>query len=537
MTDHRIYIFDTTLRDGQQSPGAGMSFQDNLTYAQYAHELNIDVLEAGFPAASQTDFEIVKTISQQMADQNSNMTIAGLCQLREAQVITTMDALRPSLKNAKARVHTYVPVDPNLMQASLGKLADNKQQIIDDLYRLITMATNEGFEVEFSPEGYSRMAENFDFVTDLIRAAVTAGATVINCPDTIGGASRFEGEDYFVNKMQQHADIIANEFPAQNIIWSAHCHNDFGLALENSITAAFEGPVRQIEGCINGVGERAGNASLEQCIVYIKSFGEKASPGNPFYTDIKLEHLQKTSNFIAEKMLSRQPHTPVVGDNAARHTSGGHTNAVLNNPLAYQPFDPRMTGSEISFVFGPLSGGNHAKQTIEQHGYKCEESEKAAIAQAIKDHYADRRKGITDLELVQGYRYYRSPIKAKSFHYAKDDAGNSQLTIIGHFFGKQDVTLNAHGENSALATLADAIKEHYAVRIVDYSSRSNDSASDKAKCHSKVIIQTATGKTHTGEVVDGDIQIAALKAFAEAVNEAYIEEFYSISTKEGVTSA
>jgi 2-isopropylmalate synthase len=335
MSDNRVYIFDTTLRDGQQSPGAGMSLADNLQYAHYAHLLNIDVLEAGFPAASQTDFEIVRLIAQDMADKQSQMTIAGLCQLREEQLVQTMQALLPVLPAGKARVHTYVPVDPNLMQASLGKLAQDKRRIIDEVHRLIAQASQEGFEVEFSPEGYSRMQDNFDFVTDLIRAAVSAGAKVINCPDTIGGASRIEGEEYFVNKMRLHADIIAREFPQQTVIWSMHCHNDFGLALENSITGVFEGPAHQVEGCINGVGERAGNAALEQCIMYIKQFGAQADAEQPYYTNIDVSHLKATSDFIAQKMLPRQPHTPITGDNAACHSSGGHTNAILKNPLAY----------------------------------------------------------------------------------------------------------------------------------------------------------------------------------------------------------
>ncbi|MDF3055385.1 MAG: 2-isopropylmalate synthase [Gammaproteobacteria bacterium] len=524
--DNRIYIFDTTLRDGQQSPGAGMSFEDNLIYAQYASKLNIDVLEAGFPAASQTDFEIVRAISQQMADQQSDMVIAGLCQLREAQVVKTMEALAPSIKARKARVHTYVPVDPNLMQASLGKLADDKQQIIHDLYRLIKMATDGGFEVEFSPEGYSRMGLNFDFVTDLIRAAVSAGAGIINCPDTIGGASRYEGEHYFVKKMQQHADIISKEFPQHKVIWSAHCHNDFGLALENSITAAFDGPVRQIEGCMNGVGERAGNVSLEQCIMYIKSFGEKANPAQPYYTNIDITHLQEASNFIAQNMLPRQPHTPITGENAARHTSGGHTNAVLKNPLAYQPFDPASIGSNISFVFGPLSGGNHAKRTIEAHGYKCDESEKAVIAQAIKDRYADRRKGITDFELIEAYRYFRSPIKVKAINYARTDTDHAHLTLIGHFFGQENISIEHKGGNSVLAGLVDAIRAHYDINIIDYSSQS-DGKSAHAKCLSRITIRVAENRIYVGEAIDADIHISALTALINAVNESYIMEFYS----------
>ncbi len=406
-TQNRIYILDTTLRDGQQSPGAGMAFDDNLIYADYAHELGVDILEAGFPSASHYDFQIVQAISKKMTEKKSSMTIAALCQLREEQIIQTMNALQPSLACKKARLHTYLPVDPNLMQASLGKLKLKPKHIIDDVYQLIKIAVDAGFEVQFSPEGYSRLQHNFDFTTDVIRAAVSAGARVINCPDTIGGASRFEGENYFVENMKKHATIIAQEFKALSIIWSAHCHNDLGLALENTLTAVFSGPARQIEACMNGVGERAGNAALEQCVMAIHQFGQVASESDAFYTKINREKLAKISNFIAEKMLIRQPHWPITGENAACHSSGGHTNAIINNPLAYQPFDPQNIGKKIHFAFGPLSGGNHAKNILEQYGFECSEQEKSIIAQAIKNYYSDRRKGITDEEFIEGFMKYR----------------------------------------------------------------------------------------------------------------------------------
>jgi 2-isopropylmalate synthase len=416
--NQRVFIFDTTLRDGQQSPGAGMSFENNIMYAQHAHELGVDILEAGFPAACQNDFDIVNSISKNMSAQQSPMIIAALCQLREEQVVRTMQALQPSFSCQKARLHTYVPVDPNLMEASLGKLANNYSKIISDVYRLIKIATDSGFEVEFSPEGYSRMQNNFDFTTDVICAAVRAGATIINCPDTIGGASKWEGEDYFVVNMQKHAEIIEKEFPKSDIIWSAHCHNDLGLALENTMNAVFSGPARQIEGCINGVGERAGNVALEQCIMMIHQFGKEASPAYSFITHARMEKLSVISDFIAENMLARQPHWPVTGENSARHSSGGHTNAILKNPMAYQPFDPKEVGNKISFIFGPLSGSNHAKDILEKNGFKCPDNEKTAIAQAIKDKYADRRKGISDQELIAGYKEYCAKIKKHEKKYA-----------------------------------------------------------------------------------------------------------------------
>ncbi|MFI4955253.1 MAG: 2-isopropylmalate synthase, partial [Gammaproteobacteria bacterium] len=214
-------------------------------------------------------------------------------------------------------------------------------------------------------------------------------------------------EEYFVEKMKRHAQIIKEEFPDKEITWSAHCHNDFGLALENSMNSVLYGPATQIEGCFNGIGERAGNVALEQCIMYIKHFGQLGCEGRTFYTDVNTEMLQTISDFVNDNMLVRQPHWPITGDNAAKHTSGGHTNAILNNPLSYQAFDPKEVGKEISLLFGPLSGSNHAKSIIEKYGYTCAEEEKTAIAQYIKNHYAERRKGITDEELIHAYLQYK----------------------------------------------------------------------------------------------------------------------------------
>ncbi len=527
-TQERVYIFDTTLRDGQQSPGAGMSFEDNLQYAEFAHELNIDVLEAGFPAAAKTDFTIVKTISEMMADKKSAMHIAGLCQLREEQCIKTMEALAPSLQLGCARVHTYVPVDPNLMQASLGDLANQPQKIIDTVYNIISLATKEGYEVEFSPEGYSRMQNNFDFVTDLIRAAIAAGARIINCPDTIGGASKYEGEHYFVKNMQRHADIMQQEFPNEAVIWSAHCHNDFGLALDNTMNAVFEGPARQIEGCINGVGERAGNVALEQCIIYIKQFGDKVDPSQLFFTNINPIFLQKISNFIAEKMLPRQPHSPIVGLNAARHTSGGHTNAILNNPLAYQPFDPQVIGNQITFTFGPLSGSNHAKNIIESHGYRCDPDEKVVIAQAIKDYYHDRRKGVTDEELIRAYLEYRKPMQITNFEYGKTHTEHF-LDLQGKFFNHEGHhKIHYQGTGSSLSALEQAIhKEMGPINIENYHSESKGK-NINAVSQSTIIISTDDQKTFVGIAEDEDIEISALKALIDAANKAYIDRNFTL---------
>lgn len=525
----KIYILDTTLRDGQQAPGAGMSFEDNLTYSQYADELGIDILEAGFPSASNDDFEIVNTIAKNLAAQRSTMKIAAVCQLREEQIVRTMNALSPSLTLKKARIHTYVPVDPNLMQASLGKFAKNFTNIVADVYRLVKQATDAGFEVEFTPEGYSCINDNFEFTTQIIIAAIEAGATIINCPDTIGGAARWQVGDYFVSNMQKHANIIAATFPQQQIMWSTHCHNDLGLALDNTMTAVFVGPARQIEGCINGVGERAGNVSLEQCIMIINQFGHLVHPEVEFYTDINLEKLTTISNFIAQKMLVRQPHWPITGENAARHSSGGHTNAILKNPMAYQPYNPKIVGKHLSFVFGQMSGSNHVKDILEKNGFSCPQEEKSSIAQAIKNRYADRRKGITDEELIAGFFEYRAPIKANKIEYSKDENQRVRLHIEGQFFSEGNIVVYCDDGNSSLAALDQAVKQYFpTIEISDYRSNACAGNGVKAKCNSTITVTINNDESYLGKAIDSDINISAIKAYINAVNQAYVYCFYRL---------
>jgi 2-isopropylmalate synthase len=526
-----VQIFDTTLRDGQQCPGAGMTFEQNLQYLRLASKLRVDVLEAGFPAASNLDFEIVRTICEEALTLPYQPTIAALCQLREEQIVKTIEALRPAIAIGKARLHTYVPVDPELMPASLGR-ANNQKQIVADLFEFVSMAVAAGLEVQFSPEGYSRMNENFDFVTELFRAAVSAGATVMNCPDTIGGACYIQGPDYFVEKMNQHAAIIAREFPDKNVIWSVHTHNDFGLAVANSMNAVFKGPARQIEGCINGIGERAGNASLEQCIMLIKHFGgvrEHCDASNTFYTQISTEAIQEISDFVGHNMLPRQPHWPVSGDNAAKHSSGGHTNAILKNPLAYQPYDPKEIGKEISFLFGPLSGGNHAKSIIEASGYVCEEAEKAEIAQFVKERYSERRKGITDNELMHAYFEFRKPIRAERIDYSRA-ASQSSVQLSGRFFDKQGDFEETHiGKDSALAAMKKMIVRTFGeFKILNHRAQSESVGIDAVSI-SEIIIELPEGRQFIGKGRDNDIELSAIHALIEAVNHAYIERHFAMS--------
>ena len=527
-TSKQVYIFDTTLRDGQQCPGAGMDFEHNLEYAKFAANVNIDILEAGFPAASSEDFNIVKSIAEMYAQMPVSPKVAALCQMREDQVHKTIESIQSLIPSQRARLHIYLPVDPELMQASLGDYANNIPQIHKDLDAYIHLAIDAGCEVEFSPEGYSRMGDTFDFVTDVIDTAINAGATIINCPDTIGGACYLQGEDFFVNKMKRHADIMKQRYPDKNIIWSAHCHNDYGLALTNTMQSIFDGPVTQIEGCFNGIGERAGNVSIEQCIMYLKAFGSKNSEDNFFHTNTNTHNIKDISDFVATHMLPRQAHWPISGENAARHSSGGHTNAILKNPQAYQPFDPKEVGKEITFIFGPLSGSNHAQSIINDQGYTCNNDEKVEVTQFIKDYFSNRRKGLTDKEFMQAYFAYRASIKIDAYKYRKRSEV-TEVNIIGTFNGeKDDIKMTSKIGGTALTTLHKALEKYLSpISIESYRSQSKDKGENAISIASISISYNNSLYTGIGE--DIDIEVSALKALVNAVNRALTHTNYAIT--------
>jgi 2-isopropylmalate synthase len=321
--------------------------------------------------------------------------------------------------------------------------------------------------------------------------------------------------------MNKHQNIISQKYPKNEIIWSTHCHNDYGLAVQNSINAVINGPATQIEGYFNGIGERAGNAALEAIIMIIDQYGTLESLDNKIFTNINLEKIQKISDFLKKHMLPRQPHWPITGDNASKHSSGGHTNAVLTDPLAYQPFDPRKTGNKISIVFGPLSGGNHAKSVIVDRGYICLEEEKVEISQYIKDIYSERRKGITDDELIEAYINYRSPIKVSNFDYSKT-SGKVNLTLTGKVFDQEGKISEEYlGKDSALAALKKLINNYFACEIISHRSESDREGID-AESISTIIISTDNKSNFEGIGRDNDIEVSALKALIDAVNKSYV---------------
>ncbi len=532
--EKKVEITDTTLRDGQQSPWAWMTYQQNIEYAKMianAMRWWDHILEAWFPSASNTEWRIVNDIAKETSWIENSPKISSLSQLKEEQIEQTIKALEPAKSSGKGRIHTFFPVDPILMEASVWiQHSDHKKknEIIEKVFKLCKLAKDEDMEVQFSPEGYSRMQNNwknnFDFVTQLIKASIEWGARIINCPDTIWEASRFE-EDYFINQIKRHNQIIQEAYGSMPITWSVHCHDDFWLAVANSKEALFdpESPVTQVEWTINWVGERAGNASIEEIVMIINHFGNK----HWIYTEFDLKSLKKLSDFVATYMLPRQPHKAIVWDNASTHSSGIHVNAIEKDPTSYQPFDPKKVWSKITTLFGPSSGSNHAKKIIEKSGYSFPEEKRYELFHYIKDYWQEKRKGITDEELMEAFFEYIKPIKIQDIDYSKQhnkDGHTVSVFVEWDIFGEKTIENTIPSENSPLYALKAKLDEFVSwYDITNYQSHSEGKWADAVSVSN---IEISNWWEYVWKWKDKDIEKSALKALIEAYNNAYIQQKY-----------
>lgn len=510
MTKEKIILFDTTLRDWEQCPWASIwSKKEFLEILEEISRTWIDIIEAWFPSANPIAFDRVYTASTMAWSWEIQSDIAGLCQLRKDQVKNTIEALLPAWK--KWILHTYFPVDPNLKLASVWNVDDKK--IIENTYEYIKMAKDSWLQVQFSPEWYSRQWSNFDFTTKLIEAAMKAGVDFINCPDTIWWASKYEWEKYFINDMIKHKKIIDELFPWNNAIWSMHNHNDYWLAVDNSINWIVDWIALKVEWTIWWPWERAWNTDLIEFIMIVKHF---------LWDKFDLSHIN-TKNFrklwklVSESMLEIQKHYPHIWENSFRHTSWWHTNAIRKNPTVYQPYNPTEVWWDIELVFWPLSWWGLAQEIIEKWWYICEKHESAEISQFIKEKSKDRYKWITDNELIEIYKEYRSPLFIDSF-----SIENNKIKIIWNIFWEKYIELDII-ENSYIKTLKLFIENNSSkFKVLEYNSKSDEEWID-SKAISTVKIEVDK-KEYIWTWTSENIDISYLKGLSEAYNNYYIEK-------------
>ena len=373
-----LIIFDTTMRDGEQSPGASMTKDEKLRIARALERMKVDVIEAGFPASSNGDFEAVRAIANTVKDS----TVAGLCRANDRDIQRGIDAL----KGAKSwRVHTFIATSPIHMEK---KLRMTPEQVLEQARLSVRYAKNACQDVEFSPEDASRSEP--DFLCRVLEAVIKEGATTINIPDTVGYAVPQQfGE--FIKSLRER---IPNSDKA---VWSVHCHNDLGMAVANSLAAVMIGGARQIECTINGLGERAGNTSLEEVVMAVRTRKD-------FFdldTQIDTTQIVPTSRLVSQITgFVVQPNKAVVGANAFAHASGIHQDGVLKARETYEI----MTAEDVGWttnriVLGKLSGRTAFKQRLKEIGIELESEDAYNRAfQRFKD-LADKKADIFDEDL------------------------------------------------------------------------------------------------------------------------------------------
>jgi len=376
MTD-RLYIFDTTLRDGEQSPGCSMNNEEKLKVAQALALLGVDVIEAGFPVASPDDFNAVQHIARVIR----GPVIAGLARARREDIERAAEAVRDA---EHSRIHTFIATSPIHMQA---KLRMEPEQVLEMAVKSVKLARNLAPEVEFSAEDAGR--SDMDFLCRIVEETIRAGAGIINIPDTVG----YMTPDEFGSRIRTLIERVPNSDQA---IFSVHCHNDLGLAVANSL-AAIENGARQVECTINGLGERAGNASLEEIVMILKTRSDRIQ----IETGVDTTRIVPTSKLVSQITgISVQPNKAIVGSNAFAHEAGIHQDGVLKFKKTYEIMTPESVGwSTNRMVLGKHSGRAALKARYKELGVNLDQ-EKLNVAFEHFKVLADKKKEVFDEDLM-----------------------------------------------------------------------------------------------------------------------------------------
>ena len=377
MENKKIKIFDTTLRDGEQSPGCSMNLEEKLKVFETLQSLNVDIVEAGFAIASEGDFEAVKEVSKLA----KNTIVCSLARSNKDDIERANEALSFA---ERFRIHTFIATSELHMKY---KLQMSRDEVVQQIKDSVSYARNFTDDVEWSAEDGSR--SDFNFLCKCIDIAIKSGAKTINIPDTVGYSMPLEYQDIF-KKIRNNVDNI------EGITLSVHCHNDLGLAVANSI-AGIEGGARQVECTINGIGERAGNASMEEVVMAIKTRKDIL----PYYTDINTKHIMNASRVLsAVTSFTVQPNKAIVGANAFAHEAGIHQDGMLKHNKTYEIMSPETIGlNKSKLVLGKHSGRHAFKQKLNEMGYNLGDN---FINEAFKNfkELCDRKKEIFDKDII-----------------------------------------------------------------------------------------------------------------------------------------
>jgi len=499
MSDQLI-IFDTTLRDGEQSPGASMTREEKLRIARQLERLKVDVIEAGFAASSNGDFEAVKSIANTIKES----VVCSLSRANDRDISRAAEALAGA---KRSRIHTFIATSPLHMEKKLRMTPD---QVFEQAKQSVRFARNLVEDVEFSPEDGYR--SDPDFLCRVIEAAIAEGATTINVPDTVGYAVP-ELYGLFIKNLR---DRIPNSDKA---IWSVHCHNDLGMAVANSLAGVQIGGARQVECTINGLGERAGNCSLEEVVMAVKT--RKDYFGLSLNIDTK--HILAASRMVSQTTgFVVQPNKAVVGANAFAHASGIHQDGVLKARDTYEIMRAEDVGwSANKLVLGKLSGRNAFKQRLQEMGVELASEAEVNTAFANFKELADRKSEIFDEDILA--LVSDESVSAEKEHFGfvslaqQSETGERPHARIVITSGGKEIKSESDGNGPVDASLK-AIEKHVqsGAEMVLYSVNAI-SGSTESQGEVTVRLQN-NGRVVNGVGSDPDIVVASAKAYLNALN-------------------
>ena len=496
-TKDRVLIFDTTLRDGEQCPGATMTFEEKLEVAEMLDLMGVDIIEAGFPIASEGDFEAVSEIARR----SKRSTIAGLARAISGDIARAGEAVRHA---GKPRIHTFVSTSPIHLEHQMRKTED---EVLEIITKTVAQARNLVEDVEWSAMDATRTP--IDYLCRATEAAIRAGATTINLPDTVGYATPDEYRAMF----RQVRERVPNSDKA---IFSVHCHNDLGLAVANSI-AGIEGGARQVECTINGIGERAGNAALEELVMALRVRGDVL----PYDTGIDATMLMKASRAVSGACaFPVQYNKAIVGRNAFAHESGIHQDGMLKNQTTYEIMTPASVGvTKTSLVMGKHSGRAAFRSKLKDMGYDLGENQMEDAFTRFKA-LADRKKHVYDEDI--------EALVDENLASAHDRVKLVSLTVMAGTRGPQRATMKldvdgrfvteeveGNGPVDAIFNAIKAIVPHEAtLELYDVHA-----VTEGTDAQAEVTVRlTHDGSSVTGRGADPDTLVSSAKAYLVALN-------------------
>jgi 2-isopropylmalate synthase len=499
MSKDQLIVFDTTLRDGEQSPGASMTREEKLRIARQLERMRVDVIEAGFPAASVGDFEAVKAVAEAVKESR----VAGLCRAFDKDIARALEAVKPA---TMGRIHTFIATSPIHMEKKL-RMAPN--DVIVAATNAVRFARNGIDDVEFSCEDAGR--SELDFLCRIIEAVIKEGASTINIPDTVG----YNVPEQFGERIRQLRERIPN---SDKVVWSVHCHNDLGLAVANSLAAVMAG-ARQVECTINGLGERAGNASLEEVVMAVRTRQDI------FVCDTRIDTTQIVA---ASKMVSSitgfpvQPNKAIVGANAFAHESGIHQDGVLKHRETYEIMRAEDVGWNANkLVLGKHSGRTAFKARLVELGIEVDSEQALNAAFTRFKELADKKHDIFDEDLhalmsdddvALHHEFYR--LVSSMFHSETGEVPQARLTLTA---GDVECAAQSSGSGpvdatfKAIETVAKSGSE-----LLLFSVNAITTGTD---AQGEVTVRLSRdGRIVNGQGADTDIVVASAKAYINALN-------------------